>query len=114
MTERPDDVAQNGGDLFWYREADPSPGESGRVARRVCEACWQTIPLYVDHPGGLVSPDSDLELPTRKTRPQMIDGVLATAVFPKAVCVACYLAAFARVYPDWPVPTVSTDLRSDV
>ena len=114
MSERPQDVTQNGGDLFWYRDVmtrHPATGELAPAMRRACEDCWETMPLYVDHPGGLISPESDIEVPTRKTRAVVVAGLMATEALPKVVCLPCYLAAFQRFYPDAPAPAVSDETR---
>jgi hypothetical protein len=75
---------------------------------RVCEDCWETIPRYIDFPLGLTSPESDLG--AGKFRQAVVDGKIAAEHLPKAVCLPCYLDAFARMYPGATLP----DLRRDV
>lgn len=83
---------------------------------RVCEDCWQNIPRYLDFPAGLISPESDGgNGVVPKLRPGTVDTdsplrAAAAEHLWKALCLPCYLAAFARVYPEAPVP----DLRADV
>jgi hypothetical protein len=82
-------------------------------AVRACEDCWQNIPRYVDFPDGLVSPESDGHGSAKaKKQPTTVSTesplrAPAEQHMPRAVCLPCYLAAFARVYPDATTPTFS-------
>jgi hypothetical protein len=119
--QRPADVVQDGGDLYWYRMIPViREGERTEVRRRACEDCWRTIPRYVHNPGGFVSPESDVEIPGRKTRMHTMgtrasDGQPLTGVevIPRAVCRSCFLKAFERVYGQRPPQDVSTDVFAD-
>src|SRR5262245_53616939 len=98
LEDRPADVTQ-GGDGFYYDAAGV----------RMCEDCWCPIPRYVDHPGGLTSPESDGDRGGNfgKTRKTAVEGKDATEALRKAVCLPCYLNAFSRFYPEAPVPALS-------
>lgn len=86
---------------------------------RVCEDCWQTIPRYVDFPAGLISPESDGDggaVP--KWRPGTVETdsperAAGIEHLWKVVCLPCYLAAFARVYPEAICPPMSADVVGD-
>lgn len=86
---------------------------------RVCEDCWQNIPRYVDFPFGLTSPESDgLAEAVPKWAPDVVETdapqrAHALRHLAKAVCVACYLAAFKRVYPDALPPVFSLAVIGD-
>lgn len=98
----PPDV-QLGGDGFFSRNVRRD-GVLHTV--RVCEDCWQTIPRYVDFPQGLISPESDGDAaPVPKLQADTVPTdspkrAAAARHLWKAVCLPCYHAAFARVYPD--------------
>lgn len=96
--ERPSDVAQ-GADGFYY----------DAVGVRVCEDCWRPIPRYVDHLGGLTSPESDGDPGGNfaKFRMTAVEGKAAKEALRKAVCLPCYLAAFQRFYPGAALPALS-------
>lgn len=87
----------------------PANGYYYRGSLKVCEDCWQPIPRYLDFPEGLVSPESD-----SKHRLAMIEGKVGHEQQPKAVCLPCYLAAFARCYPDAPAPDFSAEEYPDM
>lgn len=80
---------------------------------RLCEDCWQLIPAYVDFPVGLVSPESDGDAGGNfaKRRPFVVEGKVGVEALRKAVCLPCYLAAFARVYPGAIPPDLSPMYR---
>lgn len=86
---------------------------------RVCEDCWQNIPRYLEFPAGLVSPESDGDAgAVPKLRMDTVDTDSpkrrqAAAHLWKAVCVPCYLAAFARVYPGAGLPTLNQAVVGD-
>ena len=102
--QKPEGVTQST-DGYYY-------GSDGRY----CEDCWRVIPKYVDFNLGLVSPESDdpkgnagkwreIEMGaseySRKVRQPLR----------KAVCLDCYLLAFARVYPNAKLPELSRSVR---
>ena len=111
----PSDVTQTA-DGFFTRTITRD-GVSHNV--RVCEDCWQNIPRYVEFPAGLVSPESDGENGTvPKMRPTTVDTdsplrAAAAEHLRKAVCLPCYLAAFARVYPGANLPYLSDAVVGD-
>jgi hypothetical protein len=80
---------------------------------RLCEACWQPIPAYVDFPVGLTSPESDGDAGGNfaKRRYSVVEGKAAVEALRTAVCLPCYLAAFQRVYPDTPLPDLNPEYR---
>ncbi len=86
---------------------------------RVCEACWQNIPRYVDFPAGLISPESDGDggaVPKLRVETVETDSPTrrqAAGHLWKAVCVPCYVDAFARVYPTAPLPVLNTSVVGD-
>jgi hypothetical protein len=94
-----------GADGALYRDID------GTVAR-VCEDCFEPIPRYQDFPQGLVSPESDGDAGGNfaKIRTAQIEDKTGLEHVQKIVCLPCYRAAFARVYPHADPP----DLRSIV
>lgn len=111
----PSDVTL-GADGFFSRTITRD-GRSHNV--RVCEGCWQNIPRYLEFPAGLISPDSDGDAGTvPKLR---IDTVAtdnpkraqATAHLWRAVCVPCYLEAFALVYPGAALPVLNDAVVGD-
>lgn len=119
---RPAEVKQDGGDRYWYRDVTvthPATGEMVTARRKACEDCWVSIPPYVNNPGGFVSPESDCEIPSRKTRSVTLgsraDGtpLVGVETIPRAVCRGCYLAAFHRMYQQAPPQAVSDAVRSD-
>lgn len=76
-----------------------------KFGQLVCEDCGEPIPFYRDFRSGLVSPESD------KSRDQVMgDGHVVHTVQEKAVCLPCYNLAFKRVYPDAPLPKISSDV----
>lgn len=108
----PPDV-QLGGDGFFTR---PILRDGATHNVRVCEDCWQNIPRYVDFPFGLTSPESEGDVP--KQRPAVVetadpDRAPALEHLLKAVCLPCYLAAFARVYPEAGRPDLSDAVVGD-
>lgn len=111
-SSRPADVTIEGNGAF--SRSIQRDGVTHNV--RVCEDCWQNIPRYVDFPAGLISPESDGDGGTvPKWRPSTVETdsperAAAVEHLWKVVCLPCYLAAFARVYPDAGLP----DLRADV
>jgi hypothetical protein len=119
--QRPPDVVQDVGDLYWYRTLTVTKpdGETITVRRRACEDCWKSIPQYVHNAGGFVSPESDMEIPGRKTRTltlgsrhdgSAIQGVETT---PRAVCRECFLLAFHRMHGRKPPQVVPDEVRGD-
>ena len=111
----PADVIQ-GADGFFSRTIQRD-GRSHNV--RVCEGCWQNIPRYIEFPAGLISPESDgmgdtvpkLRLDTVATdNPKRSQ---AAAHLWKAVCLRCYLEAFARVWPGVPAPPLNPAVVGD-
>lgn len=93
---RPKDVSvTQAADGFYYREG-----------QRLCEDCWQPIPRYVHFPLGLVSPDSDGDAGGNfiKSRPSAVEGKEGLEHLRKAVCLPCYVRAFARWYPGAELP----------
>lgn len=86
---------------------------------RVCEDCWATIPRYVDFAFGLISPESDgAGDAVPKVRPVTVETNDPTRSASlehvrKVVCVPCYRAAFARVYPGTALPALSEDVIGD-
>lgn len=112
QSQRPDDVAI-GKDGFFTRSIHR---DGAALNVRVCEDCWENIPRYIDFPAGLISPESDGAGGTvPKHRPSTVDTdspsrAAAVEHLFKAVCLPCYQAAFARVYPG----AISTPMRADV
>lgn len=90
------------------------------VSRRVCEGCWAIIPPYRDYPFGLTSPESDgaggtvPKLKVNAVDTENRQRAAAAIHIRKAVCVPCYAAAFARVYPDAPAPDLNEILQPGV
>lgn len=80
--------------------------------QRVCEDCENPIPRYKDFPHGLTSPESDGDGSWNqgKKRHAFIEGKSAIEPLSKAVCLDCYLKAFARVYPTASLPEFSRTL----
>jgi hypothetical protein len=105
-----------GADGFFSRTITRD-GKSHNV--RVCESCWQNIPRYVEFPAGLISPESDGDggaVPKLRVDTVATDSptrAQATAHLWKAVCVPCYQAAYARVYPDAGVPWLNEAVVGD-
>lgn len=114
-TARPDDVTI-GGDGYVTR---PIVRDGMTHHVRVCEDCWRSIPRYVDFPAGLVSPESDGAGGTvPKWRPGTVETdsperAAGVEHLWKVVCLPCYLAAFARVYPEASRPAFSADVIGD-
>ena len=90
------------------------------VTQRVCEDCWSLMPPYRDFPHGLVSPESDgAGGAVPKVKPSAVqtenpDRSGALLHIRKAVCVPCYRAAYARVYPTAAYPDLSEALQPTV
>lgn len=112
--ERPADVRQLADGFFYRVESLPDPvtGGTNTLQTMVCEDCWQPIPRYLDFPRGLVSPESDGDAGGNFIKHRMV--AMDTNVpkmgmehLPKAVCLPCYLLAFARVYPGAPLPELN-------
>jgi hypothetical protein len=100
----PEGVRYNPGNSFYYRDVMTS---TGLQSRKVCEACWTLIPRYVDFPEGLVSPDD------RKSRMTTVEGKVGRESQPEALCLPCYVEAFARVYPGAALPEFSSETYPD-
>jgi hypothetical protein len=119
--QRPPDVVQDPGDLYWYRTltVTKADGEIVTVRRRACEDCWKSMPQYVHNAGGFVSPESDMEIPGRKTRTLTLgtrhDGSAITGVetTPRAVCRECFLMAFDRMHGRKPPQVVPDEVRGE-
>ena len=107
----PEGIRRSPSDSYYYREILTT---TGLASIRVCEDCWIPIPRYRDFPGGLISPESDgdREQHGAKTHGLYIEGKPCRGVSPKAVCVSCYQAAFARMYPEAELAPLSEDLLS--
>jgi hypothetical protein len=111
----PQDV-QEGADGFFTRPI-MRDGQLHRV--RVCEDCWESIPRYVDFPAGLISPESDGAAgAVPKWRPGTVETdsperAGAIEHLWKVVCLPCYLAAFARVYPEAVCPEMNDAVVGD-
>lgn len=110
--EKPIDVSV-GVDGVYFRTVATTDrdGNITQVQVRVCEDCWQPIPQYVDFPRGLVSPESDGDEHGNgiKQRYTAVGPKMGWEHVSKVVCLNCYLAAFARVYPTAPLPTLRAD-----
>lgn len=104
MMAAPEGITLSGDGHFYtamVRDGEPS-------VVRVCEDCWQPIPRYIDFPVGLTSPESD------KVRATHVEDKAALEHLSRAVCLPCYLAAFARAYPEAPPPPFRDDVFGDV
>lgn len=105
-----------GGDGYFTRTITRD-GQSHNV--RVCEDCWQNIPRYVDFPAGLASPEGAMEhsdVPKVRAANVATDNPRRSGGLEhllKAVCLPCFMAAFARVYPNGPMPTFSDKVVGD-
>ena len=107
-SEKPADVVQNSGDMFFFR----LDSNGGLSSQRVCENCWGNIPRYRDFPYGLTSPDSDGDAGGNfaKTRKTAAEGLEAREALRMAVCLPCYFEAFQQVYPGATLPDLSGEL----
>ena len=111
-----DRAAQDAFERSLTMPADVTQGADGVCVRAglcVCEDCWETIPHYLDFPRGLTSPESDGDAHGNgaKTKRMAIpdSDKAGIARFAKVVCLPCYLAAFARVYPGADPPALRAD-----
>lgn len=109
LARQPASVVPQADGFFYQSERKEQP--DGTVVMewvRVCEDCWQPIPRYVDFPQGLTSPESDGDAGGNfaKRRITAVEGKEGAEALRKVVCLPCYHAAFARVYPG----AVSTEL----
>lgn len=108
---------------FWQRTSTAVPKPSIAMAadgffyldgKRLCEDCWQPIPLYVDFPLGLTSPESDgtpgMNYADAKRRQTAVEGKDGIEALRKAVCLPCYQAAFRRMYPHSNPSALRTDV----
>ena len=108
----PSDVSQgNDGICFRTITRTDADGVVTTTQVRVCEDCWTEIPRYVDFPRGLVSPESGGDAGGNgiKRKWTTVGEKQGWESLQKVVCLACYLAAFQRTYPDAALP----DLRPD-
>jgi hypothetical protein len=119
--EQPADVRQLADGFYYHVENIPDPVTGGTNTKQtmVCEDCWQPIPRYIDFPKGLVSPESDGDEGVNFIKHRMVametnEPKMGMEHLQKAVCLPCYLEAFARVYPGAKLPKLRDECTKTV